>query len=72
MSNFIFELALGGDSVKRMVFPTGRGKKNLTTSNGAVVGVILVRDGFLRLDLDADIAQAVVDADFDDNPEGAY
>ena len=43
---FIFSLQLGTEEVKRVVFPTGRGRRELLGSNGQSVGFVEVdKDG---------------------------
>lgn len=62
---FIFDLRLGEESVKRVVFPGGRGRRELKTSGGYVIGEIVLTPGGLRLDLEDYAAQTLVDAQFD-------
>lgn len=68
MSRFTFNLQLGGDTVKRVTFPGGTGRRELRTTTGVVIGHLILRNGELRLDLDDYAAQAISDAQFHSEP----
>jgi hypothetical protein len=61
---FVFDLRLGGDSVKRVIFPAGVGRRELRTSGGFVIGKLVFKGNELRLDIDEDATQLLVDAQF--------
>ena len=58
---FVFELHLGDDRVKRVVFAAPRGRRALTTSMGAQVGEIIYTPNGLTLKLDDDAACEIMD-----------
>lgn len=62
--SFIFELALGDDTVKRVVFPTNRGRRSIRTSSGDIVGTLILTPRGLTLELDNDAASVIAEADF--------
>jgi hypothetical protein len=61
---FVFELCLGGDVVKRVAFTTERGRRELKTSGGQVIGELVLKPGSLRLDIDEDATSELARADF--------
>lgn len=61
---FIFEMWLGDYLVKSIRFPENGGRRLLTTSSGEPVGLLTYTDGKLKLELDQNAAQIVVDAQF--------
>lgn len=64
MGRFVFDLRLGEESVKRVVFGGGSGRRELRTSGGQVIGNLVLKDGELRLDIYEYAAQMLVDAQF--------
>jgi hypothetical protein len=62
--SFVFELKLGDDTVKRVVFASKSGRRALKTSNGSVVGQLVLTPAGLRLELDDNAAQQIVESDF--------
>lgn len=61
---FVFEIYLGDYQVKSIRFPERGGRRLLTTSTGQPVGLLTFTDGKLKLELDPNAAQLIVDAQF--------
>jgi hypothetical protein len=61
---FSFDIYLGDYLVKSIRFPENGGRRLLTTSTGQPVGLLTLTDGKLKLELDQNAAQLIVDAQF--------
>lgn len=61
---FSFEIWLGDYLVKSIRFPDSGGRRLLNTSTGHPVGLLTLTDGKLKLELDPNAAQIIVDAQF--------
>lgn len=61
---FKFEIYLGDYLVKTIQFPDRGGRRLLSTSTGQPVGLLTLQDGKLKLELDPNAAQMIVDAQF--------
>jgi len=62
---FNVDLYLAGDLVKRFTFPQGTGRRELYTSAGESIGVLVVTAHGARIELDEDAARALVQAQFE-------
>lgn len=62
--SFVFELRLGGDTVKRVVFASDRGRRAIRTSGGQQVGTLVLTAQGLKLELDDDTATLIATSDF--------
>lgn len=65
--SFSFELKLGQHTVEKTTFPRLHGRRELKTSGGARIGELVLTPRGLTLKIDADAAQAIVDAQFHTN-----
>lgn len=64
--SFVFELKLGDQTAKRVVFPLPRGRRSIRTSGGQVVGTLVLTPLGLTLELDDDTASLIAESDFHD------
>lgn len=61
---FEFELQLSGDTVKKVVFPNGRGRRELLTSGGQSIGHVALTDKGLRVNIIEGAAHMLAEAEF--------
>jgi hypothetical protein len=65
VARFVFELQLSGESVKRIVFATGRGRRRLLTSGGQPIGQVVLDEDGLHLSIDEASAHMLAEAQID-------
>jgi hypothetical protein len=61
---FTFDFKLGGDVVKRVVFPRQQGARTLHSSGGQKIGRLVVTANSVKLELDEFAAKIIADANF--------
>lgn len=61
---FTFELCLGGNVVKRIVFASDTGRRDIKSSGGQTVGKLILTKRGLRLEMVESAANTIADAQF--------
>jgi hypothetical protein len=61
---FTFEFVLGGDVVKKVVFPTDVGFRELRSSGGQKIGRIVLTKRGVKLELNEFAANIIAEANF--------